>query len=176
MKFSLKIQAILMVLLLMGCSSAVVSRDSRGHKQDDGSKMPISNSVKKHLLLVPLMNEAPYGGDDLAVECTEELRRELNLTGEFVIDPDGDINSNSRQIYGGGGYQLISMGRKAKAAGINFILYGRIVDAKVREKKDEVGIIRKNKAFTEVNIELRFFDVMANKEIFHLTSDGFESL
>ncbi len=39
--------------------------------------------------------------------------------------------------------KLVQLTRQAKIAGVNFIIFGRVIDARVREKTDEIGIRRR---------------------------------
>jgi hypothetical protein len=64
------------------------------------------------------------------------------------------------------------LNKKAKLSGLNFVLFGRIKEARVRTKQDEIGVVRENKSFAEVAIEMRVFDVMANKEVFNETFEA----
>ena len=123
------------------------------------------------MALFPLFNEGPYGGEDLAITATEELRKELSKTQEFIVDSRASTEFliPSKQIYSGGGGEISQLSRKAKLSGINFILYGRIIDIRLWEKTDEIGLFRKSVAHSEVKIELRIFDVTSNREAFNET-------
>lgn len=153
-------------LLIVGhsCSGPVLKRDREAYNPIPRKNF---NVIKKRVALLTIFNEAPYGGDDLGVFATEELRMELGKTGEFVVDSMGSkIFGTSKEIYSGGGSKLVQLSRQAKVAGVNFVLFGRITDARVREKNDEIGIVRKTKSYTESKIELRIFDVSSGKEIY----------
>lgn len=129
--------------------------------------------MKKKVALLSFFNESPYGGEDLAISATEEMRLELSRTGEYLIDPTGEsIFGPSKEVYSGGGVKLVQLARKAKQAGLNFVVFGRVSQAKVRSKTDEIGLIREQKSFAEVVVEVRVFDVMAGKEIFNQTFDA----
>src|SRR5690606_27434352 len=99
--------------------------------------------VRKKVALLTIFNESPYGGADLGVIATEEFRRELSRAQEFMVDPAGEsLFGSSKEIYAGGGTKLVQLARKAKNSGINFVLFGRIIEARIREKSDEIGIVR----------------------------------
>ena len=100
---------------------------------------------------MPLFNESPYGGEDLAITATEELRKELSRTQELGLAPRATAKfvMPSKQIYASGGAKLLTMARKAKLSGVNFILYGRITNARVRGVTDEIGLFRKSEAYCE---------------------------
>jgi len=161
-------------LIIISCGSAPIYRDMQGKMpRNDKLKGPTSG-IKKKVALLTFFNEAPYGEEDLAITGTEELRRELNRVGEFVVDGAGSkIFGNSKEIYSGGGVKLVQLARQAKVAGINFVVFGRIVDARIREKTDEIGMVRQTKSYVESEVEVRIFDVNSNKEIFTENLKGY---
>jgi hypothetical protein len=129
--------------------------------------------IKKKIALLSFYNESPLGGDDLAINATEELRRELSRTREFIIDPEAEsLFGNSKEIYAGGGIKLAQLARKAKMSGVNVVVFGRIKEARVRQKSDEVGFVRKIKSLSETYVEIKVYDVISNKELFSETVDG----
>jgi len=164
---------LILSLILNSCTSFMPKRRRYG-KRPRKSARKVFNGVKKKAALLTFFNESPYGGQDLGVTATEELRKELSRTGEFIIDPLGKkLFGSSKEIYAAGGAGLVQIGRKAKVAGLNFVIFGRVSDARVREKNDEIGIIRKTKSYSEAKVELRIFDVNSNKEIYTKTIKGY---
>lgn len=158
---------------LLSCSTPVVERDYQGMRPRPKPRQYFS-AVKKKVALLPFFNEAPYGGEDLGIIATEELRNEMSRTGEFLIDPMGSkMFGSSKEIYAGGGSKLIQLSRKAKVAGLNFVIFGRVIEARIREKSDEIGVVRETKSYTESRVEVRVFDVNSNKEIFIDTLKGY---
>ena len=129
--------------------------------------------IKKKIALLSFYNESPMGGDDLAVTATEEFRREISKSREFLIDPDAEnIFGNSKEIYAGGGIKLAQLARKAKMSGVNIVVFGRIKEARIRQKSDEIGFVRKVKSLAESYVEIKVYDVLTNKELFSETVDG----
>ncbi|EQC50393.1 curli production assembly/transport component CsgG [Bacteriovorax sp. BSW11_IV] len=172
----LKIRSLFKLLiiaaLMCSCATDVVNRTQHGQRPLAQPKK-FFNGVKKRVALLSFFNESPFGGEDLGVTATSELLRELSRTGEFVVDPMGNkIFGSSKEIYAGGGTKLVQLSRKAKMQGVNFVVFGRIIDARVREKTDEIGIVRETKAYSEAKVEIRIFDVNSNKEVFTETLNG----
>lgn len=129
--------------------------------------------IKKKVALLSFYNESPMGGDDLAVTATEEFRRELSKSREFIFDSEAEnIFGNSKEIYAGGGIKLAQLGRKAKMSGVNVVIFGRIKEARIRQKSDEIGFVRKVKSLAETYVEIKVYDVLANKELMSETLDG----
>lgn len=159
--------------MFASCSSPVIQRDMQG-KRPRAEERKYFSGVKKKIALLPFFNESPFESEDLEVNATEELRMELSRSGEFIVDPSSaKLFGPSKEIYVGGGMKLVQMTRQAKIAGINFIVFGRVIDARVREKSDEIGIVRQTKSYTEAKVEVRVFDVNAGKEIYTETLNGY---
>jgi hypothetical protein len=162
------------VLLITSCAFPDLQRRNTRGRMPRKKARKHFNGVKKKAALLTFFNESPYGGQDLGVTATEELRKELSRTKEFLIDPMAKkLFGDSKEIYAGGGAQLVQLARKAKVAGLNFVIFGRIVDARVREKSDEIGVVRETKSYAEAKVELRIFDVNSNKEIYTDTIKGY---
>ena len=159
--------------MFVSCSSSVIQRDMQG-KRPRAEERKYFSGVKKKVALLPFFNESPFESEDLEINATEELRLELTRSGEFIVDPSSlKIFGPSKEIYAGGGMKLVQLTRQAKIAGINFIIFGRVIDARVREKSDEIGIVRETKSYTEAKVEVRVFDVNAGKEIYTETLNGY---
>ncbi len=133
------------IQFLFSCSSAVIQRDGQG-KRPRIEERKYFSGVKKKIALLPFFNESPFESEDLEINATEELRQELSRTGEFMIEPASyKLFGSSKEVYVGGGMKLVQLTRQAKIAGINFVVFGRVIDARVREKSDEIGIVRQTK-------------------------------
>lgn len=168
-----KLFLILLALNIFVSCSTPTKRDQMGKRARYEERKHFSG-VKKKVALLPFFNESPFESEDLEVNATEEMRLELTRSGEFIVDnASRRLFGTSKEIYAGGGMKLVQLTRKAKIAGINFIIFGRVVDARVREKADEIGIVRKNKAYAEAKVEIRVFDVNAGKEIYTETLSGY---
>lgn len=129
--------------------------------------------IKKKIALLTFYNESPMGGEDLAITATEEFRHEISKSREFLIDTEAEnIFGNSKEIYAGGGVKLAQLARKAKMSGVNIVVFGRIKEARIRQKSDEIGFVRKIKSMAETYVEIKVYDVLGNKELFSETVDG----
>lgn len=158
------------LLFIVSCAANVIRRDAQGNslnsRRDQLPNLPKS-FVKKKVALLSFFNESPYGGDDLGITASEELGKEMSRTDQFLLDPMAKkIFGSSKEIYAGGGAKLVQLSRQAKVNGINFVVFGRVIDARFRERTDEIGLIRQTKSYAESRIEVRLFDVNSNKEIF----------
>lgn len=131
------------------------------------------NPLRKKVALLGFFNEAPFGGEDLAIQATEEFRREISKSRDYLIDPSAaQIFGSSKDIYSGGGVKLAQLTRKAKMAGVNLVVFGRITEARIRQASDEIGFVRKTKALAETKVEIKVFDVISSKELISEMVEG----
>lgn len=170
---------LILVFLFTSCTANPIKRRSSGFSStpDNYYNSPKSianyNPVKKKVALLNLFNESPFGREDLAITATEELRRELSRTRDFIVDPEASkMFGSSKEIFAGGGMKLSQLSRKAKLSGINLVIFGRISQARVRQKTDEIGFVRKMKSYAQSIVEIKVFDVQSNKEILSEKMDG----
>ncbi|MBT7768190.1 MAG: hypothetical protein HN730_13615, partial [Bdellovibrionales bacterium] len=162
-----------LLLIVSSCANRLIKRSRSGRVDRNVSRQHFS-SIRKKVALLTFFNESPYGGEDLGIVATEELRRELGRTGEFIIDPlTKKIFGSSKEVYAGGGVKLAQLARKAKVAGVNFVLLGRVIEARIREKTDEIGLVRETKSYTESKVEVRMFDVNSGRELLIETVRGY---
>lgn len=170
---------IFLIFLVSSCAGQPTRRRGSGYSKRPKPSLYSNKSknlfspIKKKIALLKLFNESPFGKEDIAITATEELRREISRTRDFVVDPEaGALFGSSKEIYSGGGLKLAQLSRKAKLSGVNLVVFGRITHARVRQKADEIGFVRKTKSYAESVVEIRVFDVVANKEIFTDKMDG----
>jgi len=160
----------LFVFIFSSC--APISRRRQISPQRGGTVSEFS-PIRKKIALLTFYNESPMGGEDLAVTATEEFRREVSKSKEFIFDPEAEsIFGTSKEIYAGGGIKLVQLARKAKMSGVNIVVFGRVKEARVRQKSDEVGFVRKVKSLAETIVEIKVYDVLTNKELFSESVDG----
>jgi hypothetical protein len=159
------------IMLLQAC--APISRRRPINQTSQVNKVSEFSPIKKKIALLSFYNESPMGGDDLGVTATEEFRREIMKSREFILDTEAEsIFGNSKEIYAGGGIKLAQLARKAKMSGVNIVVFGRVKEARIRQKSDEIGFVRKVKSLAETIVEVKVYDVLTNKELFSETVDG----
>lgn len=130
--------------------------------------------IRKKLVILPIHNESPFGGKDLEVIATEEIRRYLMSSGRYLIETQYSKEyPNSQAVFQGGGRNLSSLLNKAKGHGANLIIYGRIVDSSIRQKEDDIGLIREVFLFGSSTVEIRVIDVSTEQEVLVKKVDAF---
>lgn len=167
---------VLFLIFLVACAGPISRRtalDPNRVNQTRPQNVKDFNPLRKKVALLGFFNEAPFGGEDLAIQATEEFRRELSKSRDYLIDPAAaQIFGSSKDIYSGGGVKLAQLTRKAKMAGVNLVVFGRITEARIRQASDEIGFVRKTKALAETKVEIKVFDVISSKELVSELVDG----
>ncbi len=166
---------LMLATLLAACGGPVHRRTPLDPNRGDKSARQVKdfNPIRKKIALLTFFNEAPFGGEDLAIQATEEFRREISRTRDFLVDASAAaMFGSSKDIYSGGGVKLAQLTRKAKMAGVNLVVFGRIIDARVRQASDEIGFVRKTKALAETKVEIKVFDVISSKELLSDVVEG----
>jgi hypothetical protein len=160
---------VLFLIFLVACAGPISRRtalDPNRVNPNRPQNVKDFNPLRKKVALLGFFNEAPFGGEDLAIQATEEFRRELSKSRDYLIDPAAaQIFGSSKDIYSGGGVKLAQLTRKAKMAGVNLVVFGRITEARIRQASDEIGFVRKTKALAETKVEIKVFDVISSKEL-----------
>jgi hypothetical protein len=163
----------LILISFIASSCAPIARRRPINQVSKANSVTEFSPVRKKVALLTFSNESPMGGEDLAITATEEFRRELGKSREFLFDPSAEsVFGNSKEIYAGGGVKLAQLARKAKMSGVNIVIFGRIKEARVRQKSDEIGFVRKVKSLAESKLEIQVYDVLSNKQLFSDTLDG----
>lgn len=164
--------SVILAFILSACAP-VMRRAPIQNPQSSYKKVSEFQPIKKKIVLLKFFNESPIGGEDLGTQATEEIRREVSKTRDFILDSESELLfGSSKEIYAGGGVKLAQLSRKAKLAGVNLVIFGRITQARVRQKSDEIGFVRKVKALAESIVEIKVFDVHSNKEVYSQTLEG----
>lgn len=168
-----RLTPVVLISLFLFESCAPISRRRPVNQASRVNKVTEFSPLKKKIALLTFYNESPIGGHDLAVVATEEFRREVMRSRDFIFDPEAENTfGSSKEIYAGGGIKLAQLSRKAKLSGVNMVIFGRIKEARIRQKSDEIGFVRKVKSMAETYVEVKVYDVLNNKELYSETFDG----
>lgn len=170
---------ILMGLILisgaLGCSrSENVRRDQSYYREDSayGSRRGSATSraaaygqPKKRVYVLPFINLTPLGGDELGDSLQEDLLRELRTTGKAIVPEDLKVSAHSRDFFSENKVRVAALSREGKRLGVSMLIVGRIKKIVYRTKGDEVGLFRQKHYVAAVDLEMRMFDVNAQREL-----------
>ena len=94
-------------------------------------------------------------------------------SGRYLIEAQNFDYRNSQAVFQGGGRNLNTLLNKARGRGVNLIVYGRIVDSSIRQKDDDIGLIKEVFLFGSSTVEIRVLDVATEQEVLVKKVDAF---
>ena len=161
------------VLLSVSCSRETVRRN-RPLGPITGKKRMNDFFIKKKVVVLKILNESPYGGDDLGVTATEEIRKNLLKSKRYIFDGGlRDRLPTSGELFKGGGVKKSQILKMAKREGVNLVIFGRVISATVRHKNDDVGLLKEVYLLANSKVEVRVIDVESETEVFKKQSESF---
>ncbi len=126
---------------------------------------------KKHILVLNFWNDTPLHDQEGGVLAANELKRGLDLTGKVIIDePSGSLSTEN--FIEGTHIKVAQLIREGKRLGVSMIAAGKISKITFRQQGDEVGVLRKKRSLSGVDLELKLFDVQNGREIMATTREG----
>lgn len=171
---SMKPVLTLILCFLMSCSGEVVKRSPTG-EMDKVTQKSTFEGIKKKIVVLGISNETPIDEEKLGIETTKKLIFELEQSNRFIVNPHIEEKlGNSKEIYSSGGANLPQIANMAKNMGVYLLVYGRIIEAQVREKSNEIGVLSYTNMDTKAELEIRVFDVNTNREVLNERFKGTE--
>lgn len=162
----------LLLFLLFSCSGEVVKRSPTSEAEKPLEKSDFQG-IKKKIVVLDISNETPLIGEKLGADTTSRLFSELEQSNRFILNPSAEIKfGTSKEIYTSGGANFPEITHTAKNMGIYLIVYGRIVEAKVNEKSNEIGVLSYTSMESQAMLEIRVFDIYTNREILNERFSG----
>jgi len=164
----------ILISLLFSCSGEVVKRSPTGEMEKTSEKSTFQG-IKKKILVLNISNETPYEGEKLSETTTSKLIFELDQSNRFILNPNVENTfGTSKEIYASGGAKLEQINVLAKNMGIYLVVYGRVAEANIKEKSNEIGVLSYTKMDTHAELEIRVFDVFSNREVLNEKFKGLE--
>lgn len=120
---------------------------------------------KKRIYVLPFMNATPLGGQEFGEFAAEELMREIRASGRAVVPGNLRISESSGDFYAGNKVRVGTLSREGRKLGLSLIVIGKIKKIVYRTKGDDIGLFRSKKSIAAVDLEMRIFDVINQKEV-----------
>lgn len=175
MKLSARTFIILFSASFFSACQTFERSDSGGSLQkstSDVSNLVTSTSVsglKQRLLILPLLGEEPKYTSDFKDRAMNAFRMEIQNQGAVIALSSRDLKIDVEKYHSESGYQLKEMSAEARKAGAAGILEASIVDFRVKNTSDSVGLIRNVSTDFEAQIRVRILHLKQGKEVFNTT-------
>ncbi len=136
-----------------------------GKLDENGKRLERLKGPKKKVLVFSFWNDTPVGDEELGVFAGEELKRGLFLSKRVLFPDDKHISSATKDFVQGDRVQTSQLVREGRRFGVSSVIVGRISKIKVRQNREEVGILREAESAVVVDIEMKMFDVASGREV-----------
>lgn len=165
---------LLSMVLISGCARSRNYQDEQSYYRSDSSanksasvaKVEKMGQPKKKMIVLPFMNDTPFGDQELGTAASDELMRLLRGGRKVVVPEDLKTSEVSKDYYTGDKVRLSPLVRLGKQLGVSLVIVGKIKKVRYRQKGDEVGLFRQKRALAAVDVEVRLFDCFEGRSIF----------
>lgn len=152
--------------------------DARNYYDAPGSESSVTERVemmgqpKKKIVVFNFWNDTPLRSNDLGPFGGNELRRSLFLTNRVIVPSDLRTQLETKDFIQDDDVRVAQLIREGRRMGVAVVVIGRIAKVVIRQKGDEVGLLRQMQSLAAVDIELKLFDVVGGREIAAIGGSG----
>lgn len=163
----------LVVWGFFGCSllapqNEAASAEVKKHIQDVDYRVKEDGELKKRVMILPFLdkNEAARSSDvrDSARQAfVDELVRTSNVQAVDVAQ----LKKPAAQYIKNGDYDLKKIAQDSQKQGFTTLIEGQIIDVRLKNAADQIGILRNIKTTYEVVVRMRIMNVRTENEVFN---------
>lgn len=124
---------------------------------------------RKRVVILPFIDERDDRPLEWKKEAEDKFMGELNLSEDVIALNAEDLKITTEKYFQGGQFNLGDMARESKDLGVSAFLEGKILDIRVQQKTDAVGIFRQMKTTFEVKVKMRLASAKNGRELFNTT-------
>lgn len=152
-----------------GESTAGEQAKVRKHVQDvDYRVKPEAVDLKKRIMILPFLdkveNARPAEIRDLARQAFIE---ELMKTSNVIVTPLEQLKSPANKYIKNGEYDLKKLAQDSQKLGFTSLVEGQIIDVKMKNAADKIGLVRNVSTTYDVQVRMRIFNVRTENEAFN---------
>lgn len=127
-----------------------------------------SSELKKRVLVLPFLdkNESARPSDAREQARTAFVNDLSRSSGVLVVPPE-QIKLTPEKYIKNGEYDLKKIARDFQKQGFTTILEGQIIDVKLKNAADQIGLIRNISTIYEVSVRMRILNVRTESEVFN---------
>ncbi len=161
----------LFLLLFLSACSLLNEKEAAPIKTKEVSfsARKTDDQPRKRIVVMPFSDRREGASAELRAEARKNFIKALNKTDQVVLIDPKEIGIDATQPVETEENKVKELLKKASASGINAILYGEIVDLKLKRQSDQVGLIRKMNTELEVTAELKLLSTRNAQELFNQT-------
>lgn len=171
------LSVLLLILSLSGCFSAPTRNTEKDVELRDIEVNARANgdAPRNRVMVLPFLDERPDRSKKIAEASRQVMVRELLRTGHFIVVAMEDFPQDPKKfITAEQEYDLAAIARIAANMGISAVIEGKVLEVRIKNAGDSVGLIRKQRAEVESKTRIRVFAGKNAKEILNETRSAIE--
>ncbi len=169
---TMRLYLIALTYFLVGCGIAAkydgAPTDVKKHIQDVDYRVKPDNELKKRVMVLPFLdkNQVARSSEvrDLARQAfIDELVKLSSVQSvDFV-----QLKKPVAQYIKNNEYDLKQISQDSQKQGFSTVIEGQIIDVRLKNSADQVGILRNIKTIYEVVVRMRIMNVRTENEVFN---------
>lgn len=120
---------------------------------------------RNRVMVLPFLDSSESRPVALRDQARRELITELNKRGDIIVLDSNELKTDFSKLVVNGDYKTDDVAKQAQQMGVAVLMEGKIMDLKVRNKSDEVGVFRQMKTTFESSARVRLIAARSGKEI-----------
>ncbi len=127
---------------------------------------------KKRVMVLSFWNDTPVRISDIGIFSSEELKRSLLQSQRVILPTEVTPSLTTQDVIASGQVKLSQLIREGKRLGVSILVIGKISKIVIRQKGDDVGLLRQRQSIAAVDVEVKIFDVAGGREIMATAKAG----
>lgn len=158
-----------LLLILPACSGT-------GNKKQNPAPQPTrpvgdnEKGLRKRVVVLPFLDASIPLDPKLKERSRKVLIAGINQTPDMIAIDASELATDFAPFIKDGKYDLIALAKKAEPIGIHAILDAHVVNVKMYNSADEVGVFRKMQSNLEVEVGIRFIAARNAKSLLETTA------
>jgi hypothetical protein len=157
--------SIISLLASLGCSGIRTRQNEDSASFAQKLTRLRGDGPRKRILLLPFINDSIEKDPNVAKNARAALISGLRLTDNFVILDNNDVPKDLKQFRKDAGYEMEEISKIAAELGVIAVVEGRVIEIKIRNSGDGVGLIRSVRAEVIATVGVRVYSSQNGKEI-----------
>lgn len=137
-------------------------------KDTDFSLKGDRDELKKRVLVLPFLDKnKELRSDEVREQSREAFILDLNKVKTLYVIPDNQVKISPDKYLSGAEYNLKKMAQDLTKQGVSSLIEGQIIDVRLKNASDRIGVIRDVKTAYEVMVRMRVLNVRSEQEVFN---------
>ncbi|MCX7977792.1 MAG: hypothetical protein N2578_02185 [Bdellovibrionaceae bacterium] len=163
-------KSIFAVLLSIFIASCTTVREPvrKRISQTDARGVPLEGGgLKKRILVLPFIDPTNKRPSTILENSRKAFIMDLNRSGEVIAIDSTEMRVDPKKALKGSEYDLKQLAKEVSDLGVSTVLEGSLLDIRVRNLSDRIGLIRKMRSAFEVEVRVRLLSLRGSREIFN---------